>query len=76
MLGTLLGVRSGDLKIIEASYPNNPRRCCNEMLEKWLDTDPTASWNKLDAAIQSPAMSTIYQNGNGFIHLLCMSRDR
>ena len=63
MIGTLLGIPIADLKIIEASYPNDPRRCCNTMLEKWLEIDPDASWSKLDKAIQSPAVSSI-KNGN------------
>jgi len=28
------------------------------MLEKWFEVDPTASWRKLFAAIESPAMSS------------------
>lgn len=55
VLGTLLGLPSGELKSIEAGWPTNVQWCCNQMLEKWLEMDPTASWEKLHAAIESPA---------------------
>ena len=57
VIGTLLGLPSGELKAIEAGYPTNVKWCCNQMLEKWLETDTTASWNKLYSVIQSPAVS-------------------
>ena len=31
--------------------------CCN-VLEKWLEMDPTASWGKLFTVIESPAVSS------------------
>ena len=58
VIGTLLGLPSGELKAIEAGYPTNVKWCCNQMLEKWLEMDPTASWVKLFAAIESPAVSS------------------
>lgn len=57
MIGILLGLPSKSLRIIEADYPSNVKRCCNEMLEIWLEIDDTASWEKLFAAIESPAVS-------------------
>ena len=56
VLGTLLGLPTGELKAIEAGWPNNIKWCCNQMLEKWLKMDPTASWEKLRTAIESPAL--------------------
>ena len=56
VIGTLLGLHSGELKSIEAGYPTNVKWCCNQMLEKWLEVDPSASWNKLLSVIQSPAV--------------------
>ena len=58
MIGTLLGLPSGELKSIEAGYPTNVKWCCNQMLEKWLEVDPSASWKKLFEAIESPAVSS------------------
>ena len=58
VIGTLLGLPSGELKAIEAGYPTNVKWCCNQMLEKWLEMDPTASWGKLCSAIESPAVSS------------------
>ena len=57
LIGTLLDLPSGELKAIEAGYPTNVKWCCNQMLEKWLDMDTTASWGKLLAVIESPAVS-------------------
>ena len=58
VIGTLLGLPSGELKAIEAGYPTNVKWCCNQMLEKWLEMDPTASWEKLFTVIESPAVSS------------------
>ena len=57
VIGTLLGLPSGELKAIEAGYPTNVKWCCNQMLEKWLEMDVTASWGKLLTIITSPAIS-------------------
>ena len=57
VIGTLLGLPSGELKAIEAGYPTNVRWCCNQMFKKWLEVDPTASWGKLFTVIESPAVS-------------------
>jgi len=56
VIGTLLGIPKGDLKIIEVDYSKNVWQC-NQMLEKWLELDVTASWEKLFVAIESAAIS-------------------
>ena len=56
VIGELLGLQTGALRIIEAEWPTNIERCCNKMLKKWLDIDITASWQKMFAAIESPAV--------------------
>lgn len=57
MIGTLLNLPKEELNIIEANYPTNVKWCCNKMLEIWLELDPNASWEKLFAALESPAVS-------------------
>jgi len=57
VIGTLLGLPTSELNAIEAENPNNVKRCCNSMLEKWLEADATASWKKISTAIESPALS-------------------
>jgi len=57
VIGTLLGIPSGELEAIEAGWPTNVKWCCNQMLKKWLEIDTTASWEKLFTVIKSPAMS-------------------
>ena len=57
VIGTLLGLPSGELKAIEAGYPTNVKWCCNQMLKQWIEMDTTASWSKLFTVIESPAIS-------------------
>ena len=65
VIGTLLGIPEGELMAIEGGYPTNLRWCCNKMLEKWLEIDPTASWEKLCAIVHSPEVSNrSFENGN------------
>ena len=65
VIGTLLGIPVEELDTIEGGYPTNFKWCCNRMLEKWVEIDPTASWEKLLPVIHSPVMSsTSSENGN------------
>lgn len=56
VLGELLHVPNGELRIIEADHPNNVKGSCNKMLDIWLNTDPNASWEAILTAIKSPAI--------------------
>ena len=58
VIGTLLGLPSGELNAIEAGYPTNVKWCCNHMFEKWLEMDPNPTWEKIHTAIKSPAVSS------------------
>ena len=58
VVGTLLGVASEKLDIIEHDNHYKAEPCCNDMLKWWLRVDPTASWGKLFTVIESPAMSS------------------
>ena len=53
IIGIFLGVPNGELKSIEAGWPTNPKRCCMEMLQVWLDMDTIATWKKINAAINN-----------------------
>ena len=64
IIGTLLGISSGELRTIEAGYPTNTKRCCNKMFEQWLEMDLTATWEKVFAAIDSPAICSHSSAGN------------
>ena len=57
VIGTLLGLPSGTLDIIEHDHMHKATCCCNAMLRKWLEMDTTASWSKLFTVIESPAVS-------------------
>jgi len=58
VIGTLLGLSTETLNIIEHDNFYKAVPCCNAMLEKWLDVYPSASWNNLLTTIQSPAVSS------------------
>ena len=58
MIGTLLGMSRGVLETIEATYPTNVKRCCNKMLEKWLQMSVNPTWEELTTVINSPAVSS------------------
>ena len=58
VIGTLLGLPSGALDIIQYDNHDKAEPCCNDMLKKWLQVDPTASWGKLFTVIESPAVSS------------------
>ena len=55
-IGIKLDMPIGVLNFIAAEN-RTIKRCCNEMLEKWLDLDTTASWRKLINVIESEAVS-------------------
>ena len=55
-MGTLLSLPTGELNAIEVGFPTNIKWCCDKMLEKWLEVDPTASWRKIFTVIESPAI--------------------
>ena len=57
VIGTLLGVASEELDIIGHDNHDKAKPCCYDMLKKWLEIDPTASWEKLFTAVESPAVS-------------------
>ena len=62
VIGTLLGLPSGELKAIVAGWPTKSKRCCNQMLGLWLEIDSAASWQKLFTVIESPAVSKMSNN--------------
>ena len=58
IIGTLLGLPSERLDIIERDSFYQTEPGCNAMLQWWLRVDSTASWGKLFTVIESPAVST------------------
>ena len=57
VIGTLLGLPIGVLRTLKAGNPTDAKCCCNQMWIQWLQEDTTASWWKLLAVIESPAVS-------------------
>jgi len=64
VIGTLLGLPSGALDIIERDKFYQTKDCCNAMLRKWLQVDINASWGKLFTVIESPAVSSAPDKGD------------
>jgi len=50
---------AGQLDVIELNSPKNVEECCTKMFEYWLKLDPTATWDKLIAALQSVGLNTL-----------------
>ena len=57
MIGILLGLPTGTLGIIEHNNHFKVDACCITMLEKWLEVDPAASWEKIYKAVESSLSS-------------------
>ena len=63
VIGTLLGLSTEALDIIENDNTCKAIQCCNAMLKRWLEVDTTASWEKIFAVIESPAVCCASDNG-------------
>ena len=46
---------------IECDHPNDCESCCSRMFLEWLDSNPTASWEDIIAAVDR-----IFTNGMFF----------
>ena len=69
----MLGLPTGELKAIAMGNPTNVKWCCNSMLEKWLDIDTTASWEKILAAVNSRAVTVKYECTEGMAKDIAMA---
>ena len=67
VIGTLLGVTSEKLDIIEHDSREKVEECCNEMLRWWLRIDLKASWEKLFAVIQTMTSSEAENNKGDYV---------
>ena len=64
VIGTLLDLPSETLNVIEHDHRDKAEHCCNAMLEKWLQVDIAASWEKLFTVIKSTAVSSALDKGD------------
>jgi len=48
------------LDIIEKDHPQDALRCCQCMLQKWLQTNTDASWGQLLEALRSPCIQLMF----------------
>ena len=75
-IGILIGVPVGEIQAIELGHPTMPKVCCNEMFTKWLECDVHANWDKVFAAIDSPAVPKpiiCKMPGSGKYRYVCIS---
>jgi len=52
-LGIQLGIDQHLINIIEYDHRNDCKSCCIEMFTKWLDSNPTASWEDIITAVDN-----------------------
>ena len=52
-LGLELGLKDYHIANISKDNPNRSVTCCREVLRKWLELDPSATWGKLDDAVKN-----------------------
>ena len=50
-LGAILGLKDYEIAVISKDYTNRSTEDCAAMLMKWLQKDLSATWGKLDDAI-------------------------
>ena len=72
-LGLELGLQDYDIANISENNSSRKQRqvemCCSQMLQKWLEIDPSATWGKLDDAIKNIKLpSTISPVSTGGNH--------
>ena len=56
IIGAVLGIAKGCLDGIESCFPASSFKCCNRMLEMWLETNASVKWMDVITAIDSPAI--------------------
>ena len=64
-IGIMLDLPVSELNAIAMGNPTNVKWCCNAMLEKWIEIDATASWEKILAAINSSAVTAKCESKEG-----------
>ena len=52
-LGSLLNFRQAELGIIFSNFRNDAEECCRDLLSRWLEKNPIASWDQLFSAIDN-----------------------
>ena len=45
-LGSLLNFRQAELGIIFSNYRNDAEECCRDLMSRWLEKNPIASWDQ------------------------------
>ena len=51
--------QESELKLIQATYGTDAKKCCLAMLQKWMDTHPEATWHHLVTALRSPGVEMV-----------------
>ena len=58
-VGVFLGLDERDIKTIEHEYNGSLRKCRLEMLNKWLEKDPSPTWEKYCEALEKASHGAI-----------------
>ena len=69
-LGAIVGLKDYEIDNISEDYANRSIEGCAAMLMKWLRKNPTASWGKLDDAINllRPSLTGAVTADRGRLH--------
>ena len=72
-MGILLNIPIASLNTIEYDNAYKASRCCNAMLEKWLEIDSTATWKKLFFAVECITTFSTTENGisSNIVYIIC-----
>ena len=64
-LGFELSLNPDDLNIIQQNHEKCVESCCGAVLEKWLERQPHASWEKLKEALKDAELDHLAQIVDG-----------
>ena len=65
-LGAQLDFKHTEMEIIFSDFRNDSQECCRNLLSRWLEKNPDASWDQLFLAIdnipQRPLHETVHKS--------------
>ena len=64
VIGSLLGLSTSVLDIIDHDHGRSAINCCNEMWQRWLDTDTSATWRKILKTLEH---KTVTETEKGYL---------
>ena len=75
-LGALLHFTHAEMEIIFSDFRNDSQECCRNLLSRWLEKNPDASWNQLFLAFDNlpqPSLPEIVHQGLDQIYVIIVT---